>query len=82
MVSTTKATSFTELAKTPIWSNEEAKEVTPYREIIPYEGLNPTTPQKAAGCLTDPPVSVPKANGTYPALTAAADPHYFLLRLC
>ena len=32
------------------------------------------TPQKAAGCRTDPPVSVPSANGATPAATAAAAP--------
>src|SRR5690606_15062968 len=37
-------------------------------------GLMPTTPQNAAGCLTDPPVSEPSATGTRPAATAAADP--------
>src|SRR5690606_35944577 len=32
------------------------------------------TPQKAAGRRTDPPVSLPRARGTAPAATAAADP--------
>jgi len=31
-------------------------------------------PQKAAGCRTEPPVSVPVATGTSPAATAAAEP--------
>jgi hypothetical protein len=34
----------------------------------------PTTPQSAAGCRIDPPVSVPSASGANPAATAAADP--------
>src|SRR5687768_14806952 len=34
----------------------------------------PTTPQNAAGCLTEPPVSDPSAIGAMPAATAAADP--------
>ena len=40
----------------------------------PYAGLSPTTPQCAAGVRTLQPVSVPSANGTYPAATAPADP--------
>jgi len=36
--------------------------------------LNPVTPQKAAGCLIDPPVSVPVAPKHSPAATALADP--------
>src|SRR5258706_129228 len=34
----------------------------------------PTTPQKAAGCRTEPPVSEPSAAGTAPAATSAAEP--------
>ena len=34
----------------------------------------PTTPQKAAGWRTEPPVSDPSASATAPAATAAADP--------
>ena len=37
-------------------------------------GLNPTTPQSAAGWRTEPPVSEPRASGTLPAATAAAEP--------
>src|SRR4029079_3857497 len=40
----------------------------------PYVGFTPTTPQKAAGCRTDPPVSEPSAIGVIPAATAAAEP--------
>jgi hypothetical protein len=36
--------------------------------------LSPTTPQKLAGCRTEPPVSEPSAAGTTPAATSAADP--------
>ncbi len=34
----------------------------------------PVTPQKDAGCRTEPPVSVPKAAKHMPADTAAAEP--------
>ena len=46
----------------------------PLRGIAPKVGLKPTTPQKAAGRITEPPVWVPTASGTWPAATAAADP--------
>ena len=36
--------------------------------------LNPTTPQKAAGCLIEPPVSVPIEASQSFAATAAAEP--------
>jgi hypothetical protein len=48
--------------------------MSPYRDTSPYVGLKPTTPQSAAGCRTEPPVSVPSAHTTSPAATAAADP--------
>lgn len=41
---------------------------------MPYEGLYPTTPQYAAGSLTDPPVSVPSATSAAPDRTATALP--------
>ena len=37
-------------------------------------GLKPTTPQKAAGRITEPIVWVPRASGARPAATAAAEP--------
>ena len=37
-------------------------------------GLKPATPQKEAGRITEPPVWEPKASGTMPAATAAAEP--------
>src|SRR5919202_5372885 len=40
----------------------------------PYVGFSPTTPHSAAGCRTEPPVSVPSAHVTSPDATAAADP--------
>src|ERR1017187_5665065 len=48
--------------------------MSPYREIRPYVGLNPTTPERAAGCRIEPPVSVPSEYGTEPAATVAALP--------
>jgi hypothetical protein len=36
--------------------------------------LNPTTPQNAAGRTMEPLVWVPRATGTIPAATAAAEP--------
>ncbi len=68
------AASSTEAPNTPIWSSDEAKATRPYRLTRPYVGLTPTTPQSAAGCRTEPPVSEPRATRTMPAATAAADP--------
>src|ERR671926_1743712 len=42
--------------------------------MAPYVGLRPTMPQSAAGWRTEPPVSVPSAQTTSPAATAAALP--------
>ena len=42
--------------------------------MLPKLGLNPTTPQKAAGRMTEPLVCEPTASGTMPAATAAAEP--------
>jgi hypothetical protein len=45
----------------PTVSRELAYATTPHRDIIPYDGLNPTVPVNAAGSRTEPPVSVPRA---------------------
>ena len=74
MASNTIALSFTFRVNGPIWSNEDANATNPNRDTRPYVGSIPTTPQYAAGCLIEPPVSEPKLNGTKPAATAAADP--------
>ena len=37
-------------------------------------GLRPVTPHREAGCLIEPPVSVPVTNGAMPAASAAAEP--------
>ena len=58
----------------PIWSNDEANATSPYLETVPYVGLNPTTPQKDAGCLIEPPVSLPNEATAEPADTTAAEP--------
>src|SRR5262245_13233346 len=48
--------------------------MTPRTLTRPYVGLNPTTPQYAAGILTDPDVAGPTDPKQRPAATAAADP--------
>src|SRR5699024_10883111 len=58
----------------PIWSNEDANATRPYIETPPYLGFMPPPPQNPAGRRTEPPVSEPSENGTYPAATAAAGP--------
>src|SRR5690606_25667606 len=69
-----RAASSTVRPNVPIWSSDDAKATRPYRLTRPYVGLIPTTPQKDAGCRTEPPVSEPSAAGTIPAATAAAEP--------
>ena len=44
------------------------------RGTRPGEGRNPTTPQKAAGLRSDPPVSLPSAIGIMPHARATAAP--------
>ena len=46
----------------------------PSVETSPNDGLNPTTPQQAAGMRIEPPESVPSAASTSPAASAAAEP--------
>lgn len=64
----------TEEPKHPITSNDDAYAMSPNRETRPYVGFIPTTPQNDAGCLTLPPVSLPKDTAHCPAETAAAEP--------
>src|SRR3989344_6350202 len=68
------AESSTVFVKWPIESREEAMATIPYRLTLPYVGLSPTTLQKLAGCLTDPPVSVPDAARHMSVETLTADP--------
>ena len=46
----------------------------PHLEHLPYVGFNPTVPVKEAGCLIEPPVSVPIVAGVSPAAKAEAEP--------
>ena len=58
----------------PAWSKEDAKATIPYLEQLPYVGFKPTVPVKEAGCLIDPPVSVPIVAGVSFAAKAEAEP--------
>ena len=46
----------------------------PLEGIVPWVGLNPGSPQQAAGMRIEPAPSLAVAIGTIPAATAAADP--------
>jgi hypothetical protein len=70
----TSAQSVISLVMGPIWSSDEANATRPYLDTNPYVGFIPTTPQNAAGCLIEPPVSEPSANTDIPAATEAAAP--------
>jgi len=58
----------------PAVSRCQDTSLTPTIGISRYDGLNPATPQNAAGRITDPAVCVPNVIGTKPAATAAAEP--------
>ena len=74
MISWSNAQSFTSLDIGPAWSNEDAKATIPYLEQLPYVGFKPTVPVNEAGCLIEPPVSVPIVIGVKLAARADADP--------
>ena len=58
----------------PTWSRLDANATMPKRETVPYVGRSPTTPHSEAGCLIEPPVSEPSAQGASPPATAAVEP--------
>src|ERR1041385_6650417 len=74
MICSIVAASSTSFVKQPTWSNDDAYATRPYRDTRPYDGFKPTQPHIAAGCRTEPPVSVPNAATHSSAETAAADP--------
>ena len=58
----------------PSLSSVQQRAIAPWRETRPYVGRSPVTPQNAAGVRIEPEVSLPIANGTNPAPTAAPGP--------
>jgi hypothetical protein len=58
----------------PPWSKLGASGKQPSSDTSPWLGLNPTTPQHAAGMRIDPPESVPIAPSASPSASAAAFP--------
>ena len=64
----------TDLVKSPGVSNDVVVGRIPVRESSPRLGRRPYKELKAAGQLTDPVVSVPKAMGVKPAETATPAP--------
>src|SRR5688500_11396332 len=61
-------------ASGPILSIVHDSAIAPWRLTAPYVGRSPLTPENEAGVMIDPEVSLPIANGTSPAATAAAGP--------
>src|SRR5262249_7731813 len=55
-------------------SSDDENATSPYLDVPPYVGFDPTVPVTAPGCRIEPPVSVPIAMGASWAATAAADP--------
>ena len=68
------AVSSTVLAIGPGVSRLEANATQPQREHKPYVGFIPTKLQKLAGCLIEPPVSLPVAARHIFEATAQAEP--------
>src|SRR5699024_3773001 len=64
----------TEVVNAPGVSRVQESPMRPSVGQRPVVGRHPTTPHRAAGMATDPPVSVPMAAGTWPRATAAAQP--------
>jgi hypothetical protein len=56
------------------WPTELVAPISGPVDTRPRVGLSVTSPQIAAGIRREPPPSLPWANGTRPAATAAADP--------
>ena len=74
ITSNNRAASLTFLVIGPAWSKDDANATIPYLEQLPYVGFKPTVPVKDAGCLMEPPVSVPIVVGVNYAAKADADP--------
>src|SRR6516225_11851006 len=68
------ARSRTQPAMGPTWSMDGASGSTPATLTRPQVGLQPATPQYAAGRVIEPPVCEPSAPGHMPHARAAAEP--------
>src|SRR5690348_18177362 len=58
----------------PSLSRDQQRVIAPVRGTRPYVGRRPVTPQRMLGLTILPPVSLPIANPTRPAATAAPGP--------
>ena len=74
MTDITRAASSTVSANTDTTSSVRHAGTTPFMPMRPGVGFSPTMLLKPAGTRPEPAVSVPSANGTSPAPTAAAEP--------
>src|SRR5574342_810255 len=68
------ATSPTVRAMGPVTESESQASSSGYFGTRPGEVRKPTTPQKAAGVLSDPPRSDPSQRGLMPVASATAEP--------
>src|SRR5215510_6545836 len=69
IASNTAAQSTTDRARTPTWSSEAERGMSPADAIASRVGLKPTQPQYEAGMRTEPSVSLPIAAAAIPAAT-------------
>ncbi len=74
MMSRHSAISRTDRAIGPIVLSVRASSKHGPLATTPWVGFNPTMPQKEAGILIEPPISVPRASGVIPAATTAPEP--------
>src|SRR6187402_54369 len=66
--------SSTPLAIGPSLSRDQDNDIAPVLGTCPYVGRRPVTPHRMLGPMMLPPVSLPMANPTSPATTAAPGP--------
>src|SRR5436190_20699691 len=74
MVSSTRIASSTERVMGPSLSSDQQSVIAPVRGTRPNVGRNPVMPQRMAGEMMLPPVSLPTENPTRPAAVAAPGP--------
>ena len=74
MIENNKAVSATVFAIGPVVERRAAQPKPRFFGILPIEGLNPTTLQKLAGFLSDPPMSLPSASLSISVAKATAAP--------
>ena len=74
MIENNRAVSATVFAMGPVVERRADQPNPRFFGILPIEGLNPTTLQKLAGFLSEPPMSLPSASFSISVANATAAP--------